>query len=57
MQKYSKLDKMMLDIVELGEEQVWLDIEIIKNPIERASLKGLYYEGLKRLHKKFKDNL
>jgi len=55
MQKYSKLDKMMLDIVELGEEQVWLDIEMICNPIERAGVKGLYYEGLKRLKKKFKD--
>jgi len=55
MQKYSPLDKMMLDIVELGEEQVWLDIESVKNPIERASLKGCYYEGLRRLHKKFSD--
>ena len=55
MQKYSPLDKMMLDIVELGEEQVWLDIEMIKNAIKRAGVKGIYYEGLRRLKKKFKD--
>ncbi len=55
MQKYSRIDKMMMDIVDFGEDQVWLDIEMICNPIERASVKGLYYEGLKRLKKKFKD--
>jgi len=54
MEDYTPLDRMMVDIVELGEEYIWKGIEKIKNAIERAKVKGLYYEGVRRLNKKFK---
>lgn len=54
MSKYNALDSMMMDIVDFGEEQVFLDIERISNPLDRAREKGLYYEAKKRLTKKFK---
>jgi len=52
--KYDPLESMMMDIVDFGEEQIWIDIEMISNPISRAKEKGLYYEANKRLAEKSK---
>lgn len=52
--KYKPLDKMMMNIIEFSEEEIWKDIESISNPLERANQKGLYYMGIKQLKRKFK---
>jgi len=51
MKKYNQLENMMINIVEFGEKEIWLDIEIISDPIERAKQKGLYYKALKKINK------
>lgn len=45
------IQNMMLNIVEEGEEKIFLDIELIKRPLERIKQKGLYYEAIKKLRK------
>jgi len=43
---------MIMNIVEEGEEVIWLGIEMIINPIERAKQIGLYFEAIKKLKEK-----
>ena len=53
MSKYNDLDCMMLDIVEYGEEQIYLEIERIKKPIQRFQQRRLYEQAMNRLKRKF----
>jgi len=51
---FNELEKMMMSIVDFGEEQTWLDIEELKDPITRFNFRHLYFEAIKKLKQKFK---
>ena len=57
MNKKKDVESMMMDIVDYGEHQVFLDIEMVCNPIQRALMKGVYYRAVKMLSKKGKEDV
>ena len=53
--KYSNfddLDKMMIAIIEEGEEKMLREIEHETNPIKRFQLRNIYYQAIERLKQK-----
>jgi len=57
MGKYNQLENMMLDIMDYGEEAVYIDIELISNAFERFKERDLYFQALRKLNKKLEEEL
>ena len=55
MEKYNKLENMMLDIVDYGEQRIKIDIEKIKNATHRGRERILFYKAVEKLNNKLKD--
>jgi hypothetical protein len=51
--KNSELLNMIKNIKTCQQDDVWKSIELLKNPIERASERKLFFQALKQLGKKF----
>jgi hypothetical protein len=45
----SNLESMMIQIQECGEEEMFNYFDSIKNPIERAKERALYFKAIKKL--------
>lgn len=47
---FTPLENMMIDIIEMGNLNVWNSIEEIKNPISRFQTRQLYFEAVNKLN-------
>lgn len=57
MGKFTKLENMMLNIVDYGQQQILKDIEAITEPIRRYNERHLFFKALDKLNTQGKEKL
>ena len=56
MGRFKEIDRLMIELIEYGEEQVYRDIETIKCAFTRFRERHMYYLALNKLKEKLKEN-
>lgn len=52
---FKRLDSMMIEIIEEGEETIYKGIELVKCPIKRIRQRQLYFEAITKLKRRFNN--